>query len=174
MALSLASTNAFAATPTVGVTGGLLTIGDLVTANFVAVTLDGTTRTSISTVNSFTVVDARGTGDGWSINLKATQLTSNTTKNIGLKTLPLSSLLLGTVSVVADSNATPVTGGITILQGAIDTAAGVNILSATINKGMGTYTVSIAPMILTLLPKDAKKGTYTSTITMTLSQGPTA
>jgi len=165
---------ALAAGPTAVVTGeASVTIDELVVANFGAVALDGTTQTTTAAVTDMILTDARGTGDGWNVNLQATQFTSDTIDNIELNTLPEQSLALGTVSItVAEEGSTPV-DTITIGSGALDTATGVDILEADINKGMGTYTISIQPLTLTLLPKDAKAGTYTSTITMTLSQGPT-
>ncbi len=193
MALSLTSTNGFAAAPTTGVDApDNVTIETFVTANFTSLTLNGLIQTTTSAITDMTVVDARGTGAGWSVNISATQFTSNSNQNTSLKTLPLDSLLLGTVSIVADANATPVTGvaavaysagppavdtvtavaATTIATGTLDKVGGVKILNVPLNGGMGTYVVSIAAMTLTLLPKHAKKGTYNSTITLTLSQGP--
>jgi hypothetical protein len=161
-------------TPDAVVTGAeSVTITDLVVSDFDTVLLDGTTKTTTSTVTDMTLVDARGLGDGWSVNMTATQFTNATAANITLNKLPLSSLELGLVSIVAGVDSTPITN-ITIGSGEIDKVGGVKILDAGINEGMGTYTASIAPTTLTLLPKDAKAGTYTSTITMTLSQGPVA
>jgi len=93
-----------------------------------------------------------------------------------LGTLPLSSLELGTVSIaVAPTGAgsTAITN-IAVLQGKIDTAVGINILSAPVDEGMGTYTVSMLPMTLTLKPATTYAGTYTSTVTQTLTSGPVA
>lgn len=173
MLLSVMGTStAFAAEPTAGVTGtGNVTIDNLTAANFTAITLDGTTKTTTSAVTDMTLIDATGTGAGWDVNLKATTFTNaGATHNI-LNTLPEGSLALGAVTITAVGDSTAITN-ITTATGAIDNASGVTILNAGINEGMGTYTVSVAPMTLTLLPKDAKAGSYTSTITMTLTQGP--
>lgn len=172
MLLSVMGTStAFAATETT-VTGTTdATITGFTAANFTAITLDGTTKTTNSTVTDMTLIDARGTGAGWSVNLGATTVTNATAANGTLNTLPVASLVLGAVTIAAVGDSSPVVD-IATITGTIDTAGGVKILNADINEGMGTYTVSIAPMTLTLLPKDAKAGTYSSTITMTLSQGP--
>lgn len=162
--------------PDVVVTGGSLTIEDLAIADFTSVTLDGTTKTTEAIVADVTLIDATGTGDGWRVSLAATQFTNATAENVDINTLPLNSLELGTVTITVDTlspDSTPITE-IDITQGTIDKVTGVDILSAPINEGMGTYTISIDPMTLTLLPKDAKAGTYTSTVTMTLTSGPTA
>ncbi len=173
MALSLTSTNGFAAAPTAGITAPAnVTIGTYAVSDFTAVLLNGLRQTTTFTVTDMTVVDARGTGAGWSVNLTATRFINNTAANdTATATLPASSLVLGTVSIVADADATA-TNNIAIVQGAIDKSGGVKILNTPINEGMGTYVVSIAANTLTLLPRNSKAGTYTSTITLTLSQGP--
>jgi hypothetical protein len=163
---------AYAADPTVSVTGEpSATIGELIISDFSNVILDGTTKTTTANVTNMTLTDARGTGDGWSVSLAATQFTSDTTYNNALNKLSLNSLGLGPVSIVAGTDSTPITN-ILIGTGLIDSVSGVNILSAPINEGMGSYTISLAPMTLTLSPKDAKVGVYTSTVTVTLAQGP--
>ncbi len=173
MVLSLTSTNVFAAVTTATVTGGSLSIGDFTVDNFANVTLDGTTKTITFTITDMAIVDARGTGAGWSVNLTATTFINATAalSGIDLNTLQASSLVLGAVSIAAGDGSTPVTN-IVKATGAIDATGGVKILSAGINEGMGTYTVNIAPMTLTLLPKAAKAGTYTSTIAITITTGP--
>ncbi len=160
-----------AAVVTVGVTGTTsVTIGEFATTNFGAVTSDGTMKTINFAVTDMTLVDARGLGAGWSVNLTASQFTNSGALNGNLNKLPLGSLVLGRVSIVAGEGSTPVTN-IAIGSGAIDTIRGVRILNTGINEGMGTYTVSIAGMTLTL-PRGAEVGAYTSTITMVLAQGP--
>ncbi|MDB6353551.1 WxL domain-containing protein [Trichococcus sp. K1Tr] len=173
MLLSVMGTStAFAAETTTGVTGTTnATITGFTAGNFDAVTLNGTTKTTTSAVSPITLTDARGTGGGWDVTLKATTFTNAEAAHSALKTLPPNSLALGVVSIEAGTDSTPVTN-IVIGSGAIDNPSGVTILDAGINEGMGIYTVNIAPMTLTLLPKDAKAGTYTSTITMTFAEGP--
>ncbi len=167
----LSPLSAAEATATVTITGATsVTIGDFAPTNFSVVVLDGTTRTTNFAVADMTLVDARGTGAGWSVNLTASQFT-NTALNGDLNTLPLGSLVLGRISIVAGEGSTPVTN-IAIGSGAIDTAKGVRILNAGINEGMGTYKVSMSPLTLTLLLKEAKAGLYTSTITVTISESP--
>ncbi len=175
MVLGLTSIPTFAADPTLGITAPAnVTIGTYTVSNFGSTLLDGLRQTTTFTTTDMTVVDARGTGAGWSVNLTATRFINNTAANdTATATLPASSLALGTVSIVADADATVVTN-IAILQGAIDKTGGVKILNTPINEGMGTYVVSIGASTLTLLPRNAKAGTYTSTITLTLSQGPVA
>ena len=151
-----------------------VTIGKLELTEFATVELDGTTKTTNATITNMKLTDARGTGNGWSVSLGATHFTNATSKNPDINTLPADSLALGKVSIAVDNeskDSTPVTN-IKILEGTIDNVAGVKILDAPVNNGMGKYTISIAPLTLTLLPKDAKAGIYTSTVTMTLAHGP--
>ncbi len=198
MVLSLPSMPAFADghTPSAGVTAPAnVTITTFRASAFGVggtVLLTGLRQTVTATVADITLVDARGTGAGWSVNLTASQFTNSGATNAGERTLPHSSLLLGSVSIVADGDATPVTGvaavaavvgppateavvavaAIAVATSTIDKVGGVKILNNPINGGMGTYVISMTPMTLTLLPRNVKAGSYTSTITMTLSQGP--
>ena len=93
-----------------------------------------------------------------------------------LGTLPLSSLELGTVSIAVATTGAGSTAiaNIDVLQGKIDTATGITILTAPVDEGMGTYTVSMEPMTVTLLPATTYAGTYTSTVTQTIATGPVA
>lgn len=152
-------------------------------SKFSKVTLDGTTKTATAKVNDMTLTDATGTGAGWNVSLQASQFINTGAENNSLNTLPLNSLKLASVAIAVDtenaSESTPVAGGegrgaitSSIANTPIDYEAPVTILSAAINGGMGKYTITSGDMTLTLLPKDAKAGTYSSTITMTFSQGP--
>lgn len=157
--------------PAAEVTGGSLAIEDLLIANFTPVTLDGTTQDTPAVVTAMILTDARGTGDGWNVSLEASQFAHGTI--VGEK-LPLDSLTLGTVSIAEKEGVTGSTAvaGIDILGGKIDNVAGVVILNAPVNEGMGTYTVSMEDMTLTLKPATTYAGTYTSTVTMTHTSGP--
>jgi len=158
--------------PTAEVTGGSLTIDDLVIANFATVTLDGTTQTTPAVVTSRTLTDSTGSGDGWNVSLKATQFQQGADGKI----LPDNSLALGTVSITEKEGITGSTAvtNIAIHGGTIDNTVGVVILNTPANEGMGTYTVSMADMTLTLLPATTYAGIYTSTVTTTLTSGPTS
>lgn len=177
------STTIFASeiAPDAVVTGGSLAITALAIGDFTGVPLDGATQMTTAAVTAMELTDSRGLGFGWNVSLKATAFTLDTI-SLGLAaagavgTLPLSSLDLGLVSIAVSENGagSTATTNITIAQGKIDTVAGINILSAPLNEGMGTYTVSMAPMTLTLYPASTYAGTYTSTVTLTLSTGPVA
>jgi len=190
--------------PDAVVTGGTsAAITALGIADLTPVTLDGTTQTITAVVDDTELTDPTGSGDGWKVSLKASPfildethsvlLTGGTPADVGtgtveapefpavlspLGTLPEKSLELGTVSIVVaptGAGSTAITN-IAITQGKIDDTAGlgINILSAPVDEGMGTYTVSMLPMTLTLLPATTYAGTYTSTVTQTLTSGPVA
>ncbi|HZK61693.1 MAG TPA: WxL domain-containing protein [Anaerovoracaceae bacterium] len=173
------STTVFAADPVpeAVVTGGTLANTELGIAAFTPVTLDGTTTTTAAVVADTILTDSRGLGDGWQVSLKASPFINATTSAaVGADlTLPGSSLELGTVSIaIIDAGSTAATNITKATLGKLDTEFGINILSAPLNEGMGTYTVSMEPMTLTLLPKSTYAGTYSSTVTETLTTGPVA
>ena len=90
-----------------------------------------------------------------------------------LGTMPVASIALGAVTIATvDVGSTAITNIANISTGNLDTTAGINILTAGVDEGMGTYTVSMLPMTLTLLPATTYAGTYTSTVTQTLTSGP--
>lgn len=172
---------AVAPAPDAVVTGGTLAITELAIADLTPVTLDGTTQTTTAAVTATTLTDPTGTGAGWQVNLQASDFTLDdinkalAVANGGTGILPASSLALGAVTIaIVDAGSTAIANIVNISQGKIDTTAGINILSAPLNEGMGTYTVSMDPMTLTLLPATAYAGTYTSTVTQTLTSGPVA
>lgn len=178
MLTTMVSTKAFAVEPAPDavVTGGTLAIEALVIDDFTPVALDGTTQLTTALVSDTTLTDPTGSGDGWQVSLKATTFTLAASDLLlaaegAVDTLSQSSLELGAVTIVAEAGSTAITN-IAISQGMIDNVAGVKILSAPLNEGMGTYTISMAPMTLTLLPATTYAGTYTSTVTQTLTSGP--
>lgn len=158
--------SAFAATT--AIEGGTLSFGTQPSVgNFSAVELNGQVQTSTAAVNAFTVIDATGTGAGWNVVVKADQFTD--TAN-GLK-LPTNSIDIDSPTVTADTGASEL-ATISKASGKIDNDTGVKILSAAVDGGMGTYNVAANNLTLNLLPKDVKEGTYTSTVTVTVTTGP--
>ncbi len=161
------------ASPTAEITGGTLSLGTLTTANFDGVILDGAKQTTTSAVTNMTLIDARGSGAGWSVNLTATAFTNSISANIAQNTLRANSVVVEAVTIAAGTGSTPVTN-ITKATGPIDAVGGVTILNAGVNEGMGTYSITFLVTTSTSIPKQANAGSYVSTIMMTLSQGPVA
>lgn len=142
-----------------------------VVTDFQDVTSNGQIQTTSAAISDFTVIDARGTGAGWRLFVKADQFQAAD----GVPTtLSQNSLTIAKPEVTAhagadDINTLTVTGNTQI-----DNADGVHLISAGIDGGMGSYDVSFGAEALTLSlePKDVKEGLYTSTIHITLLEGP--
>jgi hypothetical protein len=150
------------------ITGGSLSLTQPTIGNFAAVTLNGQIQTTNASMGAFTVTDATGTGNGWNVVVKANQFTTGGTTPL---TIPNNSLDIALPTVTAQAGASDVST-ITKASGKIDNATGVKILSATQNGGMGTYDVAASTLTLNLQPKDVKAGTYTSTLSVTVTTGP--
>lgn len=163
----IGSKSAFAADSSI--TGGSLSLTQPTPGNFSAVTLNGQVQTTNADMGAFTVTDATGTGNGWNVVAQASQFTDST-NNL---TLPTNSLNLSLPTVTAETGASDATT-VTAAGGNIDNATGVKVLSAALNGGMGTYDIAFPANALTLnlQPKDVKAGTYTSTVTVTVTSGP--
>ncbi|WP_251551964.1 WxL domain-containing protein [Neobacillus muris] len=126
------------------------------------------------------IVDARGTGEGWNLTMTLSQFKEfDTAANdfvSGGKTLPTGSLKLTTAPTVAqkDDTSSPV-DTITPVSAeqvlALDTDSPVKLLSASLNGGMGSYTVSDLGVELTVRA-DAYAKTYKSEATVSLTTAP--
>jgi hypothetical protein len=149
------------------ITGGNLSMTQPTISNLAPVTLNGQIQTTTASMGAFTVTDPTGTGVGWNVVVEASQLTDSV-KNL---TIPNNSLDIAIPTVTAQAGATDISS-ITTASGKIDNATGVKILSAQVDGGMGTYDIGANVLTLNLQPKDVKAGTYTSTITVTVTTGP--
>jgi hypothetical protein len=159
-------------------TAGSLSVEAPVIAN-AAITLGGTTQQALFAVdnkdNPLTITDATGTGAGWNVTVQASQFSDGEETP---EKLPAGSLRLNGLSVLAESGSTAIEG-ITVSgqKSAIDAGAAVKILSAAVDKGMGTYYVNLNDLILTVEPDqtmaEAAPGkTYSTTVTFTIATGP--
>lgn len=73
--IALATAGPTPAVPTsVAVASGVLGVVGPAVTNFAVVTLDGTPQAAEARLEPFAVTDARGIGQGWSLNLQATPL----------------------------------------------------------------------------------------------------
>ncbi|WKA58331.1 WxL domain-containing protein [Planococcus shenhongbingii] len=120
-------------------------------------------------INGFTVTDARGTGAGWNVTVKASQFED---KVLG-RTLTTDALSLSaptvTKAVGALGSSDPRT--ITTAGGNIG-VTDIRVLSAAKDGGMGTFDVSAMDLSVNVLPKDVLAGDYTSTVTVSIVAGP--
>lgn len=154
---------------TVEVTGGALTMDAAPTISWAPITLNGTDQTSLDALLNLEVTDARGTGDGWSIDITSTTFANDDTTP---KTLPTTALKTSAVYTFV-SDGTDATNSIThpLTVPADETApTAVPLLNAAEDSGMGNLDVT---GYLTIdIPAETYAGTYSSTITTTISTGP--
>jgi len=175
----LVSTTAFGAADSgVAVNGGTLSGGAITFGNFGDITLNGTQRTTSANWEIADIVDARGTGTGWGLTLNLSQFAeydTNTSEYVtGGKTLPAGSLKVTeapSVSLV-DTTSSPANTITPIVDSeSLDTGTPVKLLSAAIDGGMGSYSVS--PLTATLTTRaDAYAKTYKTDATVALVTGP--
>lgn len=187
LTFSLFSTSAFASTTgtqtaKVGVEGGVLSITSPATdSDFGVVQMnDGFEKIVKTDLDGVKVTDARQTGEGWKVNVSASQFTE--VGGAGY-TLPLNSLTLEAVSsVTPDGTLSPVPS-IIAGQKILDNGSSSDILSAAVNEGMGNYDVAFAVDALTLTLKPATTFVdsanypgvptpYESTLTLNVVTGP--
>lgn len=174
MTLSLTSMPVFAAeTVNTDVSAGSLSITPGTIGTLSAVPLTGIVQTSTGKFGDTTIIDATGSGAGWNVNISASALT-NTSAPASLQSLPANSLAITAPTVVAGDGASEDSPtNIVKNSGTIDNGVtGVKVLSAIQNQGMGTYTAALGNLTLTLNPKDAYVGTYSTTITTAITSTP--
>jgi hypothetical protein len=147
--------------------GGTVGISPVETGQFNGITLNGTTQKVQAQINTFDITDARGTGEGWNVTVSASPFTS--LKNtLDANALNLTAPIVSKIDLGSSELST-----ITASPGIIDNGiAPVKVLSAAADGGMGSFRVATIPMELTLKPHEVYAGTYTSTITATLTTGP--
>ena len=126
-------------------------------------TLDGTDQT-VSYSSQLGVVDARGTGGGWNLQISATNFSDGSGHT----------LLPGTVSAASQachsgSSCTSATNsGVTLPLTVTGTAA--KFFNAAANTGLGK--IDVTPTVQVAVPGNAYAGTYTSTVTLAAATGP--
>ena len=126
-------------------------------------TIDGSDQTaSYSPVLG--IVDARGSGAGWNLQISATSFTDGSGH-----TLAPGTVTGATQACHSGSSCTAATtSGITYPLTVSGTAA--KVFNAAANTGMGK--VDITPTIQVAIPGNAYAGTYTSTVTLAATTGP--
>ena len=126
-------------------------------------TLDGTDQT-VSYAPVLGLVDARGTGAGWNLQISATSFSDGAGHT----------LAPGTVSAAAQacqagSTCTAATNtGISLPLTISGTAA--KFFNAALNTGLGK--LNVTPTIQIQIPGNSYAGTYTSTVTLAATSGP--
>ena len=127
--------------------------------------LSGAATTVSCTTSAWTFKDPTGTGAGSHLNISASDFT-----NAGGKTIPVSGfrLTLADAAIVVVSGNTKPTSSMSIATAL--SASAQTLISAAVNMGMGTY--SLTPTFTLDLPADTYAGTYTATVTATTVAGP--
>jgi hypothetical protein len=162
----------YAETATVTITAGSLTVdaNDVTLSNVV---LDGTDKTATSDAgsNSWAAEDARGTGVGWHLTIRATDFIDGTkTIDISAADQEFKIQLLDSDIDVVYGNTQP-TSSVTDLTAIPEVpASALTFAWADVNEGMGSYTLN--PSFELAVPAETLAGNYSSTITVTAVSGP--
>jgi hypothetical protein len=158
---------------TAQVTGGTLSVTLPSTMSW-SLTLNGYNQTA-TTSSTVVVDDSTGTGDGWQVTAEASPFTatnsSGTTTTLSGESLsvaqPTAACASGTTCTLPDNT---VSYPVTLPIGSNVNVTPIVIASAAVDTGMGEvdlpFTWSLA------VPADALAGSYTSTITVSVSTGP--
>ena len=171
----LAPGAAHAATDTtsITITGGTLDYTTPFTAgDFPATTLSGLQQIKTASVDPFAVTDSRGGAAGWHLTIAASRFTSGSDQlplgSMSLATPPVPTTTIGNLGIAPIPNvalgASPIDDG---SSHALVDAAAVPLGGA----GKWTFTPVAGTLTLTI-PPAVVPGTYSSTITTTLSTGP--
>jgi WxL domain surface cell wall-binding len=129
----------------------------------IGATLDGSDLTA-SYSPLLNVVDARGTGAGWNLQISATNFADS-----GGHTLAPGSVTAAAQACHSGSSCTAATNsGITLPLTITGTAA--KFFNAAVNTGLGK--VDVTPTIQVSIPGNSFAGTYTSTVTIAAATGP--
>ena len=178
--LTLTVAPAFATEPDgssqVAIVGGTLSGGVIGFTDFTSIDLDGTAKTSTAIWTIGNVVDARGTGAGWSVSLTLAQLKEwdiddyvtdgavLDTSSVTVKTAPA-------IEALDSSSSDAAAIAVVATDIALDTGLGVKLVTSDLSEGMGSYSVS--NMTVTLhVPAKALAHTYKTNATVALSVGP--
>lgn len=179
-ALALPAGAAAQATDTTSVTltAGTLTFSDVFDAdNFANTPLTGLAQPVNTGTGTWAVNDARGSLLGWNVKIRATRFSDGAVTPTKLPAGSLTYAGVGTSDISAGAGQLLTTGPAAVtVAAAIDSDSGTNdqaMANAILGNGGGTWNFAAKASGLTLvIPADAKAGTYTSTITTTLSGSP--
>lgn len=147
----------------VTVTGGALSITNPAAADFAGRSITGLDQTTTAALATFSVSDLTGSGAGWNVTAQASTFTG-VSHNLAVGSLSMSQPTVASPNT-ASPDPTIATGPYTIDNGAVE------IASAAIDEGMGTYDFSATTLTLAL-PADVYADVYASTVTVSVVSAP--
>jgi hypothetical protein len=125
--------------------------------------LDGSDQT-VSYAPILGVVDARGNGAGWNLQISATNFSDGSGHTLAPGTVSSVSAACHSGSTCTAATSSGVTYPLTVST----TAA--KFFNAALNTGLGK--VDVTPTVQVAIPGNAYAGTYTSTVTLAAATGP--
>jgi hypothetical protein len=137
-----------------------------------AVTVTHATQPSIGNL-ALTADDSTGKALGWNVTILSSAMAySGTYGTSPANDIAAANLALGTPAtpVMTAGQAVDVTNGPKVMGTGGALNAAIKVISANAVYGMGAYTQSL-PLTLTV-PANPRQGTYTATLTITVSSGP--
>lgn len=165
-------------TTSVTLTAGSLSFGTgLAAADFPSTSLSGVAQTVTTSVGNWSVDDSRGSLLGWNVKIGATRFTDQNGTPADAtddKTLPLASLTLTAPSVSAGGgqagSLAPVVQPLTTALDNGTAAVAAAVAAPATGQGLWNFTQGASHLSL-VIPSTVPTGTYSSTITTTLSSG---
>lgn len=160
-----------------GIIGGEHSVSVTPTSNFENVKLNGETQIAHASPGTLTITDATGTGDGYRVNVQATQFHTKGTKTLPKGSLTLSSNGSNITKVGGTNSQNPEFKANNFI---IDVDSQTTIVSAKKDQGMGKYNVKFddKAFALTINPHttyvegNGSTTTYESNLTYSIVTGP--
>jgi putative surface cell wall-binding protein len=161
----VASTAAFAQnlTATATVSGAAGVSLNLPSDPTISDLLDGTDQT-VSYAPVLGVVDARGSGAGWNLQISATSFSDGSGHTLAPGTVTGVSTACHTGSTCTAATSSGITYPLTV------TSTAAKFFNAASNTGLGK--IDVTPTVQVAIPGNAYAGTYNSTVTLAAATGP--
>ena len=126
-------------------------------------TLDGTDQT-VSYAPVLGVVDARGGGAGWNLEISATTFSDGSGHTLAAGQVSSITSACHAASTCTAAGSSGITYPLTV------TGTAAKFFSAALNSGLGK--IDVTPTVDVSIPGNAFAGTYTSTVTLAATTGP--
>lgn len=140
--------------------------------DFQPITLNGTAKLAVATINPFVVIDDSGDEAGWNVTLQIADLLDGTGAGCATgstHTIAGSGISMKPPVVDNATDDTSMTG--VSATGFTDFTAARKIVVATATNGMGAYTVA-PQLVRAVIPATAAAGTYCAAATIAVASGP--